>query len=97
MLLDELDVGKFRVYAAAIDGPGGYAAAAVCRALTVLLALTLTACWGPRGGCCRGRCRVHRQGRSRGRWILFVRHAARFLSEPLPRHAAVRCRTVLAV
>lgn len=49
MLLDELDVGKFRAYAAAIDRPGGYAAAAVCRALTVLLALTLTACGGLEG------------------------------------------------
>ena len=49
MLLDELHVGKFRVCTAAIDGPGGYAAAAVCRALTVLLALTLTACGGLEG------------------------------------------------
>lgn len=49
MLLDELDVDKFRAYAAAIDRPGGYAAAAVCRALTVLLALTLTACGGLEG------------------------------------------------
>lgn len=32
MLLDELDVGPFRIYAAAIDGPDGYAAVvAVCR------------------------------------------------------------------
>jgi hypothetical protein len=51
MLLEELDVSEFRVYAAAIDGPGGYAATAVRRALTILLVvLTLAACGGGGGG-----------------------------------------------
>jgi hypothetical protein len=49
MRLDELDAGEFRVCAAAIDGPAGYAAAAVCRAMTILLAFTLTACGGLEG------------------------------------------------
>jgi hypothetical protein len=50
MLLEELDVSEFRVYAVAIDGPGGYATTAVRRALTILLLVLTLAAYA---GCAR--------------------------------------------